>query len=134
MTLAEIRRHPDFAEARCEVSKLCDFHTVERANEAQVEECAFCHKRIVYRVVDGRIDSAKYARDHVRDVLQPGGRAYEEVYGSSWRSRKLYEKNKPTHQEIYERAKDVATFLDKMESRGHRVDKEADKLLGNNAA
>ncbi len=54
-------------------------------DNAQYEVCDFCHRRKVYRKVDGRIDNQAYLRDHVRDFCQPYGataQVYGEIYGA----------------------------------------------------
>lgn len=124
MTLAEIRKHPDYAGAVCSKKKLCDFVLVVQDNACRLERCTFCGKKMAYRIIEGKLDQSKYGRDHVRDYLQPGGQAYEEIYGSSWRKRKPYQKSAPTHQEIVDQARDVATTLQRLEDKGYRVDRD----------
>lgn len=70
---------------RCKKGKLCDFRPILVTRTIQVERCVNCGRKVRY-VVDsrGRINNARYLRDHRRDTLQPGGRTgkeFEEVYG-----------------------------------------------------
>ncbi len=122
MTVKELRDHPSYQGAKCAGGKLCDFNVVLHNQEVQKESCSICGKTVIYRIIDGKIDTAKYGRDHVRDFLQPGGRAYEEIYGSSWRKRKPMKKSAPTQQEMYEEAMDTAKTLSRMEGKGHKID------------
>jgi hypothetical protein len=122
MTVKQLRDHPSYQGAKCKRGKLCDFNVVFHNHEVQKERCSLCGKDMIYNVIDGKIDQAKYGRDHVRDFLQPGGQAYEEIYGSSWRKRKPHEKSKPTQQAIYEEAMDTAKTLSRMEGKGHKID------------
>jgi len=66
----------------------CEFvvDTGRSDSKVQVEFCRFCHKRVHYnRDSKGRVDNARYLRDHVRDFAQPRGvteRVYRRVYGN----------------------------------------------------
>lgn len=122
MTVNQLREHPSYSGAKCDKGKLCDFNVVFQNHEVQKESCSFCGKKMLYRVIDGKIDTAKYGRDHIRDFLQPGGQAYEEIYGGAWRKRKPMKKSAPTQQEMYEEAMDTAKTLDRMESKGYTID------------
>ena len=124
MTVEEIRKHPDYQGAKCSKNKLCDLNLVFQNSEIQIDRCTFCKKEIRYNVIDGKKDEAKYGRDHIRDFLQPGGRAYEEIYGSSWKKRKPYQKPQPTQRELYEEAMDTAKTLDRLESKGYNLEKD----------
>lgn len=124
MTVSEIRKHPNYANAKCPVKKLCDFVVTEQHHDAQIERCTFCGKRIIYNKINGSVDQIQYGRDHVRDFLQPGAAAYEEIYGTSWRNRKPYEKKQPTQQEVYDEAFDTAKTLERLEGKGYRLDKD----------
>jgi len=124
MTVEEIRRHPDYKGAKCARNKLCDLNVVFQNHEIQIDRCSFCAKEIHYRIVNGKKDEAKYGRDHVRDILQPGGSAYEEIYGSGWRKRRRYRKGAPTQKEMYEEAMDMAKTLERLESKGYHLLKD----------
>lgn len=76
-------------DAHCRKDKYCDFKVELENPKVQVEVCIRCGKRVIYhKGKGGRIDNAKYLRDHVRHFAQPTGktrRVFEEVYG-----RKVY--------------------------------------------
>ena len=71
--------------SRCRKKRYCDFKPIVDNSEAQVEICVQCSKKVIYRKDEtGRIDNAKYLRDHIRDTVQPFGRTrkiFLEIYG-----------------------------------------------------
>lgn len=71
-------------ESTCKKRTYCSFKPILLAPDAQVEVCVFCGKKVIYNIRGGRIDNAKYARDHIRDFAQPFGRTakiFREIYG-----------------------------------------------------
>lgn len=75
-------------DSHCKKRVLCGFEVILSNAEAQVEVCQFCGKKVVYHKEPGtgRIDNAKYLRDHIRDTVQPFGRTrrlFLEIYGES---------------------------------------------------
>ncbi len=72
-------------ESNCKKQKWCGFEITLENDEVQKEVCRYCGKRVIYRKIDGKVDSNKYLRDHVRDFCQPWGatkRVYLELYGT----------------------------------------------------
>ena len=64
--------------------KYCDFLQILDNHEVVVEICKECGRKIIYNKRDGRIDNAKYLKDHIRQFAQPFGRTrkvFEELYG-----------------------------------------------------
>ena len=74
-------------QSSCPVNFLCDFKPIGDHPDAHVERCVKCSKKVVYhKDANGRIDNKQYARDHIRDILQPFGdtaKLFEKVYGRS---------------------------------------------------
>ena len=73
-------------DSHCRKAKYCDFVVTISNDEVQVEVCQFCGKKVGYwkEKGTGRIDNAKYLRDHVRHFCQPFGptrKIFEEIYG-----------------------------------------------------
>lgn len=73
-------------DSKCLVHRagLCNFERTFENHEIMIERCAFCHKRVDYKIKDGVFNEAKYRRDHIYDTLQPYGRTgklFELVYG-----------------------------------------------------
>lgn len=73
-------------DSKCPRNKYCDFEVVLSNQEAQVEICRFCGKKVIYNKdkETGRIDNQKYLRDHIRHTAQPFGstrKIFEEIYG-----------------------------------------------------
>lgn len=68
----------------CKKNTLCDFTILRVTDSAQVEKCVYCGKKLIYRVIKGRVDNAQYGRDHYRAILQPRGaseRMFKRIYG-----------------------------------------------------
>ena len=109
--------------SKCKKNFLCDFTVLMVNAEAQVEKCVYCGKKLVYRVIQGRVDNAQYGRDHYRAILQPRGasqKLFKRVYGVkaarkiqgayahvSWRTQE--EKRQKIDELIKSCAKDVDT-------------------------
>jgi hypothetical protein len=75
-------------DSRCKKRKYCDFKVELSNDEAQVERCIFCGKKVIYKKesITGRIDNKKYLRDHIRHTAQPFGKTkkiFKEVYGKT---------------------------------------------------
>lgn len=74
-----------YREAICPINKFCDFRVVLSNDEVQKEVCRFCNKRLMFNVIDGKIDNERYKRAHIRAFVQPIGQQaeiYEMIYGS----------------------------------------------------
>ena len=72
-------------DSQCRKNFLCEFEISQDLYDALIEICKNCGKKVVYNKVDGRVDSDKYLRDHLRDTVQPRGRTgklFLEIYGS----------------------------------------------------
>ena len=70
--------------SKCRKFILCDFAIEKQSSDAQLERCIYCGKRVVYRLIDGRVDNVQYGRDHQRAILQPVGRSaalFKRIYG-----------------------------------------------------
>ncbi len=70
--------------SKCKKNFLCDFMYLVANDQYQVEKCVYCGKKVVYRVIDGKVDNAQYGRDHYRAILQPRGaseRMFKKIYG-----------------------------------------------------
>lgn len=69
----------------CKTSALyCDFAVNLDSETVQIETCKFCHRSVRYNKKGGKVDNARYLRDHVRDFCQrtgPTALVYEEIYG-----------------------------------------------------
>ena len=80
--------------AKCRKGTLHKFEESRNLNDAIVEVCTICsQKRIYHKGKDGRIDNARYLKDHLRSSIQPFGRThklFEKVYGID-KARKEYE-------------------------------------------
>ena len=84
-------------DSRCQKNIYCQFDVVLSNDEVQVERCRNCGKKIIYNKINGKVDSAKYLRDHIRDTVQPVGRTaklFRQFYGTPARifSKKTKEK------------------------------------------
>lgn len=64
-------------DSACKKNILCAFEISRNLPDAQIEICVNCGKKVVYPKIDGEVDPHKYARDHLRDTLQPYGSTYE---------------------------------------------------------
>jgi len=70
-------------DSKCPKAIYCDFVPVIDDEQAQVECCKYCGKKVIYNKYDGRTDNARYLRDHIRFTAQPTGRTgkiFEEIY------------------------------------------------------
>ena len=68
----------------CKKNLLCDFTFIKVDDRFQVEKCVYCGKKVIYRLIDGRVDNKQYGRDHYRSILQPVGpsqRMFKRIYG-----------------------------------------------------
>ena len=85
MILHEIRKTPSYSGAICKKGILCEYsRDFDRSDDyAKVDVCSKCGKKQIYRVKDGRINDAKYRKDHLRDLIQRGSGLYEMIYGES---------------------------------------------------
>lgn len=97
MTVGELRNDRAYEGAACRKGTLCDFKRLETQVDALVDTCVICHKKVIYNIRKGRMDEAKYARDHVRDFLQRGSTAFEQIYG-----KRAPEKRQKTKEEVME--------------------------------
>jgi hypothetical protein len=72
--------------AKCRTGAiLCDYEVLIDQPDAQVERCRICHRRQIYRKIDGRVDNERYLADHMRFYLQPTGpteQLYYRIYGT----------------------------------------------------
>lgn len=57
-------------------------HTIVSDESDHVEECVQCGDKVFYKVIEKRIDNAKYRRDHERDFIQPTDARFERIYGN----------------------------------------------------
>lgn len=57
-------------------------YTIVSDSTDHVEECTQCGDRAFYRVIDKRIDTVKYRKDHERDFLQPSDPRFTRLYGT----------------------------------------------------
>ena len=82
-------------DSRCPKNIYCDFERTISNTEVQVEVCKNCGKKVAYpKDSKGRVEKAKYLRDHVRDTVQPFGRTrklFLKIYGEE-PVKKLYER------------------------------------------
>lgn len=89
--------------SHCKKGGRCELGVIGDYEDAQVEDCLRCSKRLIYNKEPdtGRIDNSQYLRDHIRDFCQPFGptrRVFAEVYGQSTLNEILKmaaERNKP---------------------------------------
>jgi predicted RNA-binding Zn-ribbon protein involved in translation (DUF1610 family) len=87
-------------DSACRKAILCSFKVIGDYQDAQVEICIHCGKKLIYQreitefAVDekgkpiikrgSRVDNAKYLRDHKRDFVQPHGKTrnlFLKLYG-----------------------------------------------------
>lgn len=105
--------------------KYHDFKPIRDEEDAVVETCRNCHIKEIYKKRDGRIDNAKYLRDHVRDFCQPWGatkKIYLEIYGEAALKRSLQmRQGKPTEsrEDAIGAAKEDARIWERLSNRGH---------------
>jgi hypothetical protein len=79
------KEFPQNMKPNCRNNDYCDFKILLDNDEAQVERCVRCMRKVIYNKRDGRIDNEKYRKDHIRDFCQPFGvtsKVYEKVYGA----------------------------------------------------
>jgi hypothetical protein len=119
----------------CPKRGYCEFVVIKDTKGCKVERCKFCKRKEIYRVKNGRIDSAKYARDHVRDFCQPVGATkgvYLQVYGrkrleASLAMRRTASKNNSIEEGVYQ-AKQALRHARRMECQG-RTEAEIQKII-----
>lgn len=94
--------------AKCRKGTLHDFEVSRNLKDATIEVCRFCSEKRIYNKVGGRINNAQYARDHIRDLVQPFGKTkelFEKLYpGGHKRAEKIHEefKNKKSKKQDQE--------------------------------
>jgi predicted metal-dependent phosphotriesterase family hydrolase len=74
----------DYRQSRCKKGGFCTFDEIAEDNYVQKEICTKCARRVIYRVVDGRVDNQRYLREHVANFAQSRGKTekiYQQVYG-----------------------------------------------------
>lgn len=86
MTLEEAHKWSN-GRNKCKENKtrLCHFIPFYEDKKDQAEFCEHCDKKVGYRIVDGRVDNARYLIDHIRDHVQPYGRNHSlfvSIYGT----------------------------------------------------
>ena len=73
-----------YDDSACKNNIYCNFETTLDNAEVQKEACINCGKIVMYNKVRGRVDNAKYLRDHIRTTVQPYGRTgklFRQIYG-----------------------------------------------------
>ena len=73
-------------DSRCRKGKYHQFEVSRSLEDANIEVCVLCSKKVVYykEPITGRIDNKKYLADHIRDFCQPRGKTrkvFEKLYG-----------------------------------------------------
>lgn len=116
----------NFDESKCEKGILCDFEKSRDLHDALIEICKLCGKKVVYYKRDGRINEAKYLRDHRRDVLQPTDRLFWKIYPEARKNIKSVEKMMEKFVEREERKKS----LEELKERRKFMRRQAFKGLG----
>jgi len=94
----------NWQESKCPVNKYCDFEVIGDHPDAAVERCRYCHRKVIFNVVGGRVDNQKYLRHHVRDFCQPYGvtdSVYREIYGSETLKKLEAEAREKASKELY---------------------------------
>lgn len=117
MSVSNLRQNSTYEKAKCKVEKLCKFDLVLDAEDVLKERCRFCNKNLYWNKVDGKVDEMAYSRAHIRDILQPGMKAYDEIYGTSWKKRIDPEKEKMKSDDWQHAVKDTAKTLSKLDDR-----------------
>lgn len=61
--------------AQCPKRKICDYDVILDTPTIQVEQCAYCGRKVDFRKDEktGRIDNNKYQRVNIRKFIQPYG-------------------------------------------------------------
>lgn len=108
--------------AKCRKGVLHKLEGSTNMPDAIVEVCVLCSEKKIYnKGKDGRIDNAKYLREHVASFVQPGGitgKLFEKLYGHDG-VEKLYKlhggkKSKEKIREEWEETRrDIANRLEK---------------------
>lgn len=60
------------------------YQTIQETEEAVVEVCSGCKKRLVTKRKGGRIDNVAYLKEHEADFAQPTGptsKVFQKLYG-----------------------------------------------------
>jgi hypothetical protein len=77
----------------CKGRDYCQFKAVLVNDEAQVEVCTKCGRKVIYNKDEtGRMDNTQYLKDHIRDFCQPFGATREEyihIYGHEAQQRSV---------------------------------------------
>jgi hypothetical protein len=118
-------------ENRCRGASLCSFENLAVHEDAIVENCIRCGKRLIYNIVDGKIDQRRQTRNHIRDTVQPFGATHElflEIYGHTALSSFLT-KDEPRFN-AKEAARDDLRIMNKLSDRGYN-DKDLAKWRNN---
>lgn len=122
MNVEQIRSDPDYAEAVCPVNRLHRFDTLFSNDVAHKEICRFCHQEKLWPKLRGQINKQAYGRAHIRDMLQKGMRAYDEIYGRSYVDTQKKEQRilakKWSGDDYYLHALDAAKVYDRLEAQG----------------
>lgn len=125
-------------DSRCPRVKYCDFLVLVDAEDAQVEVCKACGKKVIYNKRDGRIDNAKYLRDHYRDFMQRSNPEFEATYGEDFtRHRDVQESNyieqKSGKELAFEQgqheAKEALRIWKKLDGKGGHSQKELEQEM-----
>lgn len=105
-------------DSKCKKDILCKFEISRNLDDALIEICENCGKKIVYYKRNGLIDDRKYARDHKRDLIQPYGKdakLFYKFYGNEsvkraieWQGKKI---NKIKRKEIREELMEKRMFI-----------------------
>lgn len=122
MNVEQIRSDPDYAEAVCPVNRLCRYDTLFSNDVVHKEICRFCHKEKLWPRLRGQVNKLAYGRAHIRDMLQIGMRAYDEIYGRSHVDRTRKENKmlakKWSEEDYFIHALDAAKTYDRLEAQG----------------
>lgn len=117
--LHEMRKSKAYSGAICPKAILCDYrHDFERSNRsAKVEACTQCGRKQVYMIKNGRIDDARYGRNHIRDTIQRGSGIFEMIYGKPKEVKAPISKERSSR-ELIESSKDVMRRAMRLENQG----------------
>lgn len=82
-----------------------------------VDQCVQCGKRQYYYVKNGRIDSQRYQRDHIRDYIQRGSPLFELIYGNATIIKGKISREEKA-QNLFENVYDAMHRAKRLENRG----------------
>lgn len=69
-----------FTNSQCRNSRLHRFEIVAEFPEGIQERCEICHKKVFFRVIDGKSNNRNYISYHMRDCLPPIHRLFKREY------------------------------------------------------